>query len=299
MRTNFRFRVGIVADDLTSAADGAGPFVARGMRARIGRRQPIGDGGDIVAADSGSRSLAAAAAARRVAELTSQLAASEVLYKTVGSTLRGHVSAVMAAAFSNSGRKTLVFAPAFPAAGRTTAGGIQYVDGMPVSESAYGRDPVHPARTSSLADLIPDGIGDVVLADAETQDELNAKVAAFDDPRGILWVGSPGMAEALARRLAGTARVQKPFDAAAGGILVAIGTANPRSHRQADRIDGLAGVTVLRAPRERQADPAEILAGGRPLMIAMKAGGFGDDDTLRRVYGRLRREPIASKRALP
>jgi len=355
MQTNGRFRVGVVADDLTSAADGAGPFVARGLRAMIGRRRLAVDGCDVFAVDSGSRSLSIDDAARNVAALTTQLASSRVLYKTVDSTLRGHVTAELAAAFSNSRRKTLVFAPAFPAAGRTTVRGIQYVDGVPVSESSYGRDPVHPARTSSLAELVPGGIGEVVILDAATQDELNAKVAGFDDPCETLWVGSPGMAEALAARLAGIGTSPTTPDTGTGGILVAIGTANPLSHRQADGIESLVDVTVLRGPRDRQTDPAGILdgianraarlvrtgcidllvatggdtldaildrlgvdtfellaelepgfplgratlAGGSKLMIAMKAGGFGDDDTLRRVFARLRHETFLTRRALP
>jgi uncharacterized protein YgbK (DUF1537 family) len=37
MRTNAALTVGILADDLTSAADRAAPCVARGLRASIGR----------------------------------------------------------------------------------------------------------------------------------------------------------------------------------------------------------------------------------------------------------------------
>ncbi|RWK81788.1 MAG: four-carbon acid sugar kinase family protein, partial [Mesorhizobium sp.] len=37
MRTNRQYTIGILADDLTSAADGAGPFVERGLRAVVGR----------------------------------------------------------------------------------------------------------------------------------------------------------------------------------------------------------------------------------------------------------------------
>jgi D-threonate/D-erythronate kinase len=118
MRTNKQYTIGILADDLTSAADGAGPFVDRGLRAVIGRGCLPKEGATIVAVDSGSRSVAATQAAERAAELAAQLASRDVLYKTVDSTLRGHVTAELEAAFKASGRKMLVFAPAFPAAGR-------------------------------------------------------------------------------------------------------------------------------------------------------------------------------------
>jgi uncharacterized protein YgbK (DUF1537 family) len=65
MRTNGEYRVGILADDLTSAADGAAPFVARGQRAMIGRRRMPPPDSMVVAIDSGSRSLSARQAATR------------------------------------------------------------------------------------------------------------------------------------------------------------------------------------------------------------------------------------------
>jgi len=339
MKTNGEYRIGILADDLTSAADGAAPFVARGQNAVIGRRWlPLIDR-TVVAVNSGSRSVTAPQAAKRVASFAARLASRDVLYKTVDSTLRGNVTAELEASFHVSQRKMLVFTPAFPAAGRTTVRGVQLVDGIPVSETVYGRDPVHPARVSRLIDLVPSSIGNVVILDAETQDELDAKIEALPEPESILWVGSPGMAAALARRLAPVGRPCGPISAGGGDVLVAIGSANPRSHRQADRIANQHGVTLLRAPLERHDDPSTVLrqiaqdaverlrggqfdtliatggdtmeaildrlgiqafdilqeieAGfplgraalddGRMLQIAMKAGGFGDDDALRRA----------------
>lgn len=349
--------VGVLADDLTSAADGAAPFVMRGHGAWVGRGRLPRQTSDVIAVDSGSRSVPEVEVAERVARLTAQLASRDILYKTVDSTLRGHVRVELDAAFRASGRRRLVFAPAFPAAGRTTVGGVQLVGGIPVSETAYGRDPVHPARHSLLADLVPPSIANVVMLDATTQDELDAQVAAFPEPEAMLWVGSPGMAAALARRLA-PMLTGAPVAAASsghGGILVVIGSANPRSHRQADRVEGASGVTLLRSPAKREDDPAPLLrriardaadrlrAGafdaliatggdtmeaildllevrefeilhelepgfplggawlddGRTLLLAMKAGGFGDDDTLLRAVARLRHAAPLSEVVLP
>jgi uncharacterized protein YgbK (DUF1537 family) len=345
MPTAPKHRVAIVADDLTSAADGAAPFVARGLAALVARGQPSATACDVLAVDCGSRSASRSLAVTRVADVTARLAGRHVLYKTVDSTLRGHVRAELEACFKAAGRKTLVFAPAFPAAGRTTVCGIQLVDGVPVSGSAYGRDPVHPARESALAQLVPAAASNVILLDATTQQELDAAVAALPDPESILWVGSPGMAMALARCLVPAASTVEATPVPEGDVLVVMGSANPCSHRQADRIEPMRGVTLLRAPGEREDDPAAVLertaakatqlllngpfgtliaTGGdtmeaildrlgirefkvlqelepgfplglatlgrnRQLMLAMKAGGFGDDDTLRSAVARLRR----------
>ncbi|WP_300648154.1 four-carbon acid sugar kinase family protein [Hydrogenophaga sp.] len=345
MNIDTNHRVAIVADDLTSAADAAGPFVVRGLTAIVGRGRPPRLAGTVVSVDCGSRSAARAEAAARVAALTASLAGREVLYKTVDSTLRGHVTAELEACFKASGRSLLVLAPAFPAAGRTTVEGIQLVDGIPVAESVYGRDPVHPARHSSLAELVPNCIQNVFLLDAATEEELDAKIAALPEPESILWAGSPGMALALARRLTPSETHRASVRHDAENVLVVVGSANPHSHRQAKAIAHSTGVTLVCGPVAREDDPdavlrrialeAEelllrkrfdalivsggdtmdaildrlgvrefevhhelapgfplcraILDSGRPLWLAMKAGGFGDDDALRCAVAKLQR----------
>ena len=343
MKTASQHAVGILADDLTSAADGAAPFVARGDSAWVGRNCVPRQDCTVVAIDSGSRSLSEAPAAEAASRLTGRLASCRILYKTVDSTLRGHVAVELEASFRASGRKMLVFAPAFPAAGRTTVGGVQLVHGVPVARTDYGRDPVHPAHHSALADLVPASIDRALVLDASTQDELDTQVAALSDPEAILWVGSPGLALALARRFRPNAQPVTQLDGIQGDVLVAIGSANPCSHRQADRIGNLSGVTLLRCPEDRQDDPASLLrriaktaaeslnsglfgaliatggdtmeaildrlgiqtfqilqelepgfplgrahlGDGHTLFIAMKAGGFGDDNTLWSAVTRL------------
>jgi len=259
MRTDHQPNIAVLADDLTSAADGTAPFVARGLAASIGRGQLPRQAATVVAVDSGSRSATAAQAFEQVARLTERLAGCSVLYKTVDSTLRGHIAQELDACFAASGRTSLVFAPAFPQAGRTTVGGIQFVDGIPVSESAYGHDPVHPARHSALAELIPGSIGNVTLLDAVTQEELDSQIASIEDPESILWVGSPGMAAALSRRLVPEKTAPSSVDPISNDVLVAVGSANLRSHIQADQLQRASGVVLLRGPKARERDPAVVL----------------------------------------
>ncbi|MDC7716580.1 four-carbon acid sugar kinase family protein [Vogesella sp. DC21W] len=259
MDTKQNLQISVLADDLTSAADGAAPFVEAGFRATLGRGQLPSRLASVVTVDSGARSASPQDAAAMVAHLTRQLAPRPLLYKTVDSTLRGHVTVELEACFKASGRKTVVFAPAFPAAGRTTIGGIQYVDGVPVAESVYGCDPVHPAQHSALAALLPDCIPHAILLDACTQDELDAQVAAVADPESVLWVGSPGMAIALAKRFAPKQATPQVTPFIPGDPLVVIGSANPRSQQQADYLQQRTGVALLRAPGLRLSNPIEVL----------------------------------------
>ncbi|TPJ52346.1 four-carbon acid sugar kinase family protein [Mesorhizobium sp. B2-6-4] len=276
MRTNHQNNIAILADDLTSAADGAAPFVARGLSASIGRGQLPCLAAAVIAVDSGSRSATASRAIERVARLTARLASRAVLYKTVDSTLRGHVAEELEACFAASGRKSLLFAPAFPQAGRTTVRGIQFVNGIPVSESAYGHDPVHPVRHSALVDLVPNCIKNVRLLDAETQEELDSQIASIEDPESILWVGSPGMAAALSRRFVHAKTLPPLIDGISSDVLVVIGSANPRSHRQADQLKEVSGVMLLRGPKARERDSATVLRRlAQDAARELQSSGFG------------------------
>ncbi|MBZ9992870.1 four-carbon acid sugar kinase family protein [Mesorhizobium sp. BH1-1-4] len=261
MRTNHQPSIAVLADDLTSAADGAAPFVARGLTASIGRGQlpRQAEAAAVIAVDSGSRSATPSQAFEAVDRLTARLAGRAVLYKTVDSTLRGHITEELEACFAASGRKALLFAPAFPQAGRTTVRGIQLVDGIPVSESSYGHDPVHPVRHSALVDLVPSCIKNVTLLDAVTQEELDSQIAAVEDPASILWVGSPGMAAALSRRFVPAKTLPPLLDGISSDVLVVIGSANLRSHQQADQLQEFSGVMLLRGPRAREGDSAAVL----------------------------------------
>ncbi|ASP33677.1 four-carbon acid sugar kinase family protein [Labrenzia sp. VG12] len=329
---------GILADDLTSAADGAAPFVARGLRASVGlghvpQTQPQSQA-EVIAVDMATRSLPVAEAMARAARFARSLNSCRFLVKTVDSTLRGHVRAEISAAFAASRRQRLVLAPAFPAAGRVTRDGVQLVAGVPVAESPYANDPVHPVKSSELAELVPDTVQDVTILNADTQQELTARVAEIDEPETVLWAGSPGLATALSQ-LVGAGNSPDTCPGTSGDVLVVVGSANPVSADQTARLAGFPGVTVLSAPPHR-GDPHETLAAltgdaltelqtgrygallatggdtmtalleaagigrfalfgefepgfpsaqatyeGRPLVLGLKAGGFGGPDTFR------------------
>ena len=291
--------VAVVADDLTSAGDGAVPFLAAGFPARILLRppggpppgNPDGPGGDgppggrgpdhpdgpdrgvpgsrsagVTALDLDTRSGTAARAAAATAGAVRRLAGADVLLKTADSTVRGHLAAELEAALAASGRRTAVVAPAFPAEGRTTEHGVQLLHGTPVHETAFARDPGHPVRDADLSRLLPGAVcvpapvpgsrdplaelvgrARVVVADAAEDLDLDRIAAAVPDPREVLWVGSPGLAGALARRLArhggdGAGVPERavpagggpaPAGAARARVLYVVGTLHPAGREQA------------------------------------------------------------------
>jgi uncharacterized protein YgbK (DUF1537 family) len=176
------------------------------------------------------------------------------------------------AALEVSGRDAAVVAPAFPATGRTTVGGVQLVDGEPVHRSRFARDPAHPVREADLVKLLPDAR----VYDASTEEDLERVVQSIDDPASVLWVGSAGLAAALAAVYPGEDADEPEEEPCGGPVLVVVGSANETAREQVARleapvvrlkggdvsgavIDALEwdGVCVLR-PAAGTGDPARI-----------------------------------------
>ncbi|KZM45741.1 hypothetical protein OA92_00570 [Marinomonas sp. SBI22] len=266
--------IAIIADDLTSAADGAAPFLAKGLSSLVLRQdffeleatQQSEIKTQLIALDTGSRQVSEQAAIKRVQQAIHTFSSQQIIYKTIDSTLRGHIRAELEALYQSAEKDrfhNIVIAPAFPDAGRTTHNGIQFVQGKSVSTSQYANDPVHPARTSSIKDLIAPSLGQAtiistgasqeditraarqqltLILDAKTQTELNQQVALIPNRHKVLWIGSPGLAQALANTLDKTARTyshsnKEPLLQAlpqvnAKKCLIVIGSANPVSQAQ-------------------------------------------------------------------
>lgn len=140
--------IAILADDLTSALDGAAPFAARGLNACVMLRLPDAalQGAEIVAFDLDSRFVSPEQAEQRFRHAAACVKRARLIYKTVDSTLRGNLGPETRGALTGSGRRLAIVAPAFPDAGRTTVDGRQYVDGVALEQTAFARDPEEPDR---------------------------------------------------------------------------------------------------------------------------------------------------------
>ncbi|MFC7594138.1 four-carbon acid sugar kinase family protein [Terrabacter sp. GCM10028922] len=256
----------VLADDLTSAGDGAAPFRQAGHDARIlltapacAPRHTTG----LSAVDLGTRVLDQEAAASRTWRAARLFAGSELLFKTMDSTLRGHVAAEVRAAWAGSRRRAVIVAPAFPAEGRVTVEGVQHVSGVPVHQSDFARDPAHPVQCSNLTMLFPEAVlrqpegaadlpglienGDLIVYSAADDGDLDRLVAAVPRLDDVLWVGSPGLAAALARRCARPAGSAASLPTPARRPLVVVGSTNQATRRQLAKLHAsvdVQGVTV-------------------------------------------------------
>src|SRR5258706_2475008 len=131
-------RVGIIADDLTGAADTAVQFVRAGWETELQLRGRS-SAAQAIAVTTESRGWPARESAEAVSAAVTRLRDANVthLYKKIDSTLRGQLRAEVHAVVETwSPRATAVVCPAFPAMGRTVVNGYLRVNGVPVAETA-------------------------------------------------------------------------------------------------------------------------------------------------------------------
>jgi uncharacterized protein YgbK (DUF1537 family) len=274
----------ILADDLTGAADCAVAFGRRGHAAMVIWGE-IGEASDrrlpVLAYDAASRGLAAEAAAGRHADVLERLSEpGRRLFKKIDSTLRGQPAAEIAAALahlkSRSGSAFGVFAPAFPATGRTTVDGRVLVDGRALEEAeVWRRDHIYP--NADLVDVLATagirsvkvrlatvrgsdlraafarlaGEGDVIaVCDAETDHDLHLIAAAsLPASAATFFIGSAGFAHALAglaHALAGldAGDIAEPprMKPSASGTLIVVGSLAGASRSAARELEATGSV---------------------------------------------------------
>jgi uncharacterized protein YgbK (DUF1537 family) len=264
--------VAIIADDLTGAADSGVQLARSGYRTVVvfrGASIPSGDDLDAVAVDTDSRSLPAGFAAKRVVETGHAVREARIVYKKIDSTLRGSIGAELAAALAATRRRKALIAPAFPGTGRETKGGKQLVHGEPVHETELSKDPVTPILESHIPSLVAHAFGNVValsvtevrngervrealegdncvVADAESDGDLEALVGAVPDPSSILWVGSAGLARALGEVYPG-AHNGLPTGSLvpASAVLAVVGSVNEVAREQLLRLSQEPGLAAV------------------------------------------------------
>jgi uncharacterized protein YgbK (DUF1537 family) len=211
--------IGVIADDLTGAAELGAVGLRHGLRAEIivrngkGRLEfRHGTSSDLVCVDTDSRSCTAAEAGRRAAAAAKQLAAAGAkwIYKKVDSVLRGNVTPEIEAILKQLRLKRALVLPANPALGRVIRNGRYFVRGLPIHETEFARDPEHPRHSSSVIELLgrskcfsvniarlpdPPPANGIVVGEVATARDL-AQWAARLKP-GTLCAGGSGFFDAL------------------------------------------------------------------------------------------------------
>jgi len=154
----------VAADDCTGALEVAGmcaDVLGRGVLVTVaggagtgGQHDLATIAGTVVVSDLATRHLTAEQAAEAAAtiDLAGATGFARRAHK-MDSTLRGNWSVELIARQHASGGRVLLV-PAFPAAGRTCAGGVVHVHGVPVGDDAAGADARSGPASSRPADLL-------------------------------------------------------------------------------------------------------------------------------------------------
>jgi len=196
--------IGVIADDLTGAAEIGAVGLRHGLRAEIvlaGATIPVtGKFGeneevDLVCLDTDSRLCPPEDAARRARAAAAWLKAmgARWIYKKVDSVLRGQVASEIEAAMAETDRALAILVPANPGLGRVIRDGRYFIRGKPVDETEFAYDAAHPRTSAFVLEMISPppvqplracGVDDalpsagIVIGEAESSEHLDRWAAA-------------------------------------------------------------------------------------------------------------------------
>ncbi|HZR44037.1 MAG TPA: four-carbon acid sugar kinase family protein [Ktedonobacteraceae bacterium] len=282
--SSLKVPLGILADDLTGALDAAGPFASRGWHTQVVLDgQQFSFSAPIRAISTESRMLPPMEATTRVAQAACILNTPS-LFKKLDSLLRGPIASEIHAVIDERNPDLVIIAPAFPAQGRTTLGGIQHAHGQPLDEHVI-RDPFAPTQTGNLTHLLASegiatqvipldvvrstgevlqrafseacSIGRVLVIDAERQKDLeHIARTSVASQKQILWCGTAGLASALAAILP-----QRPLftlSPPVNRVLIVCGSLHPNSAQQCEYLRNQAEVKEIVLDRPLLHDPLRV-----------------------------------------
>jgi D-threonate/D-erythronate kinase len=148
--------IGVIADDLTGAAEIGAIGWRHGLRAEILRDgEPSGEA-DLVCVDTDSRSCMPEVAGKRAAAAAGMLQAAGArwIYKKVDSVLRGNVTPEIEAILKQLGLNRALLLPANPELGRTIVGGEYFIHGQPLHLTEFASDPEYPRHSARVLGLL-------------------------------------------------------------------------------------------------------------------------------------------------
>lgn len=212
----------IVADDLTGALDTGVKFSERGITSYVAPcfRQELFESGRnarVLVVNTESRHLTPEEAYKNIFQITEWAMAHGIphIYKKTDSALRGNIGAELSALLEASHEKILPFLPAYPLMNRVTRDGYHLIEGIPVAESQFGRDPFEPVKKSYLPELLAeqcdvqvlvcqpgaapslDGGSCIAVFDAETDNDLRLSGEALNGRSFKISAGCAGFAAVL------------------------------------------------------------------------------------------------------
>lgn len=266
----------VIADDLTGALDTGVQFGSKTALVKLytcelaaDMFENIPDNIEVLIVDTETRHSDHQTAYEKIYNLvcTARKLKISCIYKKTDSGMRGNIGSELSAALAASGRERIHFVPAFPQIGRTTIDGVQYIDGVPVDESVFGKDPFEPVQYSAVRDIIgaqcntefhvlnevtEDGRNrGILLYNCRTEQDLQkiAKELKRSEEFGLV-AGCAGFAAVLPE-MVGVKYVVSPRPKLCRRLLVVCGSLNPVSLRQMKTAEAYGAFRIRLSNRQK------------------------------------------------
>lgn len=268
----------MISDDFTGALDTGVQLAATGAATRVITDpdvdlHTVDTGCEVLVIDAETRHLQPEDAYKIVYRITEQAIQYGVphIYKKTDSALRGNIGAELSALLDASGEKQLPFLPSFPQIGRSTKGGIHFIDGIPVADSVFGADPFEPVRHSEVETLLaeqsglpaqscgslesgsplPDKDG-IQIYDSETLEELTSTgKRLIEADRLKVMAGCAGFASTLPGLLNLKSGLGTKRPLLNPRLLVICGSVNPITLAQLDNAEQAGFVRLRMTPQQK------------------------------------------------
>lgn len=274
-------QIGIIADDFTGANDSGVRLAQKGLKSRVilastekGNSQQ-NDEIDVWIVDTNSRAMEEKAAYETVLKEIEGLKERGVslFYKKVDSTLRGCVSAELKAMQKAASMDLIFIAPAFPSMGRTVENGKLYVNGTPVTETEFARDPKTPVLHSYIPDLLASDDIDIAVLTTDTLHSAHPEAWVLGQvQQGVKWIvcdvkeesdfpllasleqkldlalgwaGSAGMINHLYGEHGKQEQVEHSLDSPAEKVLVVSGSLSAKTQEQIEKLKSRSGTQMI------------------------------------------------------
>ncbi len=259
--------IGIIADDLSGAAEMAGVTFRYGLEAVV-CLQP--DSGNLICdaliLDTDSRSLSEMEAAARLRKAGSELQKKnpDWIYKKVDSVFRGNIAIELETLSSIWKFKRTLLIPANPSLGRTIRHGHYYIHDQLLENTDFAADPELASKTSSVVKLLnsirarasvsakpgyPLAEGKIVIGDAHSIDELIEWAEELQDD--ILAAGGSDFLAAILENRdfqPTTGSLSKKYKWPRQTLLIS-GTASQTGRERIDQAER-EGIPICRMPEE-------------------------------------------------
>ncbi|SFJ51340.1 Uncharacterized conserved protein YgbK, DUF1537 family [Halobacillus dabanensis] len=154
--------IGVIADDITGANDIGIMFSSSGYETDVYSYSPTvieevhNHRPNVLIFDTDSRLDKAEAAYQKVFQATKLMekAGADQFFNKTCSVFRGNIGAEFDAMLDALGEEFAIVVLGFPKNGRLTKKSVHYVHGIPLADSQFKQDPVHPMTESNLCSIL-------------------------------------------------------------------------------------------------------------------------------------------------